>query len=139
MEQRRSERAQFFNAVDEQGMHPVWVFRRTVVEATLGLMVNISRGGVQILTSKDTPLDGDVYKLIVFIDRDGVTTSHSAIVSRQWSGSEGTLYLKHGFAFEESTEVAGGMVQSVIAAREAGEKWFRCELLDLRAPETLLN
>ncbi|GAO36444.1 diguanylate cyclase/phosphodiesterase [Sulfuricella sp. T08] len=136
MDKRKSERVQFFNTKDENGLQPVWIFRRTSADAMLVLLVDISIAGVQIISSRDTFLEGNIYRIMVFNSRSsGEDPFLTMIVNRKWSKEDGSLYLRHGFAFDDESDVSIDIVNSVIAARDEGKKWLRCELIDLRTQE----
>ena len=129
MEKRKGRRVEFFNALDEQGVHPVWVFQHTDLQATLGLLIDVSLEGVQIISRKETPLDGTLYRMDVYGSGSSQKLFPAVYVNRIWTGDEGTIYSRHGFALQE--DVRGSAMQAIVAAREVGEKWLRCELADV--------
>ena len=126
MEKRKSERVQFFQMGEGNDIRPVWVFRKTLPEAKLGLLVDIAADGVQILTDKSENLCGGSFLLIVYAY--GTPDDNLLRVNARclWSRQEGSLYTRSGMIFEEKTSV-----QPVLVGRDAGAKWLRCELLSL--------
>ena len=124
-EKRKAKRVEFFQVGGPQGIEPVWVIQHTSPDAVLGLLVDIGADGVQILTRGKTELDGKSYQLMVQTD----TRLHlmSAVVKPRWSRPEGTMYHRNGFAFEEGQDA--GEVDNIMAARQGGHMWLRCELL----------
>jgi hypothetical protein len=126
VEKRKSERVQFFQMGAGNDIRPVWVFRKTLPEAKLGLVVDIGADGVQILTDKSENLSGGDFQLIVYVD--GTPDDNLLRVNARclWSRQEGSLYNRNGLIFEEKISV-----QQVLAGRDAGTKWLRCELLSL--------
>ncbi|RTL52753.1 MAG: PilZ domain-containing protein [Rhodocyclaceae bacterium] len=133
MEKRHSERVQFFNARDESGIQPVWVFRQTRQDSILGLLVDISNHGVQIITSRDAAMDGDMFQLVI-LDESEDGHYLTTLVNRRWHKDEGTLYLRHGFSFEEEDDIADA-IHAIVAAGAglSTGKWLRCELIDASA------
>lgn len=126
MEKRKSERVQFFQLSMDKDIKPVWVFGQTDPEATLGLLIDITPDGAQVITNKSQELVADDYRLIAYTseapDREVLTVN----VRRCWSRLDGTLYIRNGLVFDEQISV-----QPLLVARDAGSRWLRCELLPL--------
>lgn len=128
MEKRKAERVQLFNLLNDHHLQPVWVFRHTLPDAVLGLLLDISGDGVQVLTDQNTPLEGEVFQLMVHGDGGHDDIFITAIVSIKWSKDEGTLYRRNGFAFEEDVQVVAGL-ERILKTRQSGNAPIRCELL----------
>lgn len=124
MEKRKVERVQFFQMSTGRDIQPVWVFRQNYPEAVLGLLLDITSAGAQVLTNKLQELDEMDYKLVIHLGEDFAEESLAVNVRRRWSRPEGTLYVRHGFAFEEQVAV-----QPMLSALHAGVNWLRCELV----------
>jgi hypothetical protein len=127
MEKRKSERVQFFQLPRDKDLMPVWVFRRDHPDNVLGLLLDIGAEGAQVFTDKSSPLKADAFRLIVHADETGGSQSVSLCVRRLWSKPEGNLYIRNGFTFEAG-EDATSSIEQVLAARDAGNQWLRCEL-----------
>lgn len=127
MEKRKSERVQFFQLPRDDALMPVWVFHRGSPDTILGVLLDISEDGVQVFTDKSSPLLGDAYQLIVHDDEAESSELISVRVRRLWSKPDGTLYIRNGFAFEGGEELKPTLGK-VLAARDAGHHWLRCEL-----------
>jgi hypothetical protein len=127
MEKRKSERVQFFQLPRDDGLIPVWVFHRAHPDSILGLLLDISAEGVQIFTDKSSPMLGDAYQLIVHAGENQSSEVISVCVRRLWSKPDGTLYTRNGFAFEGGEELMP-YLEKVLASRDAGHQWLRCEL-----------
>jgi hypothetical protein len=127
MEKRKTERVQFFQLPQDRDLMPVWVFRRDHPDNVLGLLVDIGADGVQIFTDKSSTLEADAYRLIVHADETEDSQSVSLQVRRLWSKPEGNLYIRNGFTFETG-EDATSPIEQVLASRDAGKQWLRCEL-----------
>lgn len=130
VERRLSERVQFFQLPGATDLIPVWVFQRAHPDTVLGLLLDISAAGIQILTDKNTPLPVEYYQLIVHADDSADTRFITAAVKRLWSKPEGALYVRNGFVFDRDHELAS-QINDVRAVREAGRQWLRCELAAL--------
>jgi hypothetical protein len=128
MDKRANQRVQFFNLDLKDEIQPIWVFRRTSPESVLGLLIDISTSGVQVLTDKGSPLSGDTFQLTIHCDDE---LSIALIVNRKWSLAEGTLYHRNGFSIEveEVRHIPGAEI--VIEGQASGKRWHRCELLSL--------
>jgi uncharacterized protein (DUF111 family) len=102
------------------------VFRQTVPDAILGLLLDFGANGAQVLTDKSQDLAGGSYRLIVH----GVETSGDAALSVnaacRWSQHEGTLYIRNGLIFDEEA-----LVDELHSLHNGAPRWLRCELLRL--------
>ncbi len=127
MEQRKSERVQFFQLPTDGDLVPVWVFQLTQGNPVLGLLLDIGIAGAQILTDRANPLAGTDYNLIIHGDEAPGAGLLSVRVRRLWSKAEGTLYLRNGFVFEAGMDMTP-IIASLRAARDSGHQWLRCEL-----------
>jgi hypothetical protein len=127
MEKRLSERVQFFQLTHEEDVPPVWVFQRAHPGAILGLLLDISAAGIQILTDKSSPMLDEAYQLIVHVEESASVSFTSVVVRRLWSNPYGALYIRNGFVFAGAKDSASPLSQ-VLAARAVGQKWLRCEL-----------
>jgi hypothetical protein len=127
MDKRKSERVQFFQLPFNHDLIPVWVFHLANPDSVLGLLLDISADGVQIFTDKASPLQDDAYQLIVHSDEVASSSFISVRVHRLWSKPDGTLYIRSGFVFDGG-EASLPSIKDVLAARDAGKQWLRCEL-----------
>lgn len=127
MERRQSERVQFFQLTRDDDVLPVWVFQRAYPDATLGLLLDISAEGIQILTDKCSPLDDQTYRLIVHAEETSSDNFITVEVRHLWSKTDGTLYIRNGFAFDDGEDLLQS-IERMLAARDAGMHWLRCEL-----------
>ena len=128
MDKRNSERVQFFNLGISDDIQPIWVFRRTSPDAILGLLIDISFEGAQVVTDKETSISGDTFQLTIYPNDE---ESFALIVNLKWSRSEGTLYDRSGFAFEATEDQYVAAVHKVLKSHLNGKQWLRCELLGL--------
>lgn len=127
MEKRQFDRLNFFQLSRDGDLIPVWVFHRARPDTVLGVLVDISAEGVQILTDKSSQLDANNYLLIVHVDDAPDRNSIDVRVNRLWSKSDGTLYIRNGFAFQKGEDLTHYSKQ-LLALRDTGHQWLRCEL-----------
>lgn len=132
MEKRLSDRVQFFQFHHDHDLRPIWVFRHAQPESVLGLLLDVSEEGVQILTDKSPSLQGDSFYLIIHSDACQVANFCAAQVRHLWSKAEGTLYVRNGFAFDGVGDLAS-FIARLLVARADGHKLLRCELVALKA------
>lgn len=124
MEKRKAERVKFFQLGMGTEIQPIWVFRQTCPESTLGLLLDISADGAQVLPHRSNERPGETYCLVIQqLDKPGNEVLR-ATVWCCWSHDDGTLYTRSGFIFDEQASV-----QRVLAVHDAGSRWLRCELL----------
>lgn len=127
MEKRQFDRVNFFQLSRDGDLIPVWVFHRARPDTVLGVLVDISAEGVQILTDKSSQLDANNYLLIVHVDEALDRNSIDVRVNRLWSKSDGTLYIRNGFAFRGGEDLTHYSEQ-LLVLRDTGHQWLRCEL-----------
>lgn len=127
MEQRQVERVQFFQLAHDDDLMPVWVFHRAQPDSILGLLLDISANGVQVLIDKSHPLAAWTYRLIIHADETSDTRFITTRVCRLWSKVDGTLYIRNGFAFVDAADLQPA-IEQILAARGTGQRWLRCEL-----------
>jgi len=128
MDNRQHTRVQFFQINRDHDLQPVWVFRHAAPEAILGLLLDIGSGGVQVLTDKAAPLDGEQFSLLVHQDNSPDGLLCEVAVLRKWTKPEGSLYLRSGFEFADLADAATS-TDILLDAAASGQKWLRCELL----------
>ncbi|MBV5337301.1 MAG: hypothetical protein J0653_04875 [Deltaproteobacteria bacterium] len=111
-------------------MQPLWVFRKTCPEATLGLLIDISPDGAQILTGKEETLQEIAYRLVIHTEAEQEALIIDAFCC--WSRPDGTLYSSNGLVFAEKASL-----QAIVPALESGGRWLRCELVPLTSAAKL--
>lgn len=127
MENRKSERVQFFSFGSANQIVPVWVFRKSSPDSILGLVTDVSAEGLQVLTDRGSLLNNDFYSLTAHVEGDEFP---AFVVKRIWSREEGTLYLRNGFRFWEAG-LSQTSIGNILASTPSNVQWLRCELLDL--------
>lgn len=127
MEKRQSDRVNFFQPSRDGNLIPLWVFHRTCPNTVLGVLMDISSDGVQILTDKSNQLDANNYLLVVHLDDAPDRDSIDVRVNRLWSKSDDSLYIRNGFAFQGGEDMTHHF-KKLLALRDTGHQWLRCEL-----------
>ena len=128
MESRTRPRTQCFKVAHDHDLTPVWVFRQATEDGILGLVVDFSEGGIQVLIEKSDTLDAEAYTL--YIDGLGgppATQPGFRIIPR-WTGALQSLYCRCGFEFADPA-TALDCVEHLRQEVAAGPAWIRCELL----------
>lgn len=129
MERRLSERVQFFQQPGIDVAIPVWVLNGARPNTTLGLLLDVSDDGVQIMTDEPIQSCGDEFQLTVQNDEFANTHLAIATLRKLWSRGNGTPYVRHGFAFTGEANLPV-LLNCVMAARDSGQQWLRCGLVE---------
>jgi hypothetical protein len=111
----------------------VWVFRSQTSTAYLGVIVDISETGIQILTHVDDSLRPSYYSLYIQAHPELGVCSRTLSVYRVWSRRTGSLYCHSGFFMERNPS----LMAEVRAASEKADRsrlMLRCELEPVAAP-----
>lgn len=128
MERRLSERVQFFQQPGADVAIPVWVLNGTKPDTILGLLLDVSDEGVQIMTDEPVQSRNDEFELVVQSDESANTNLAVATMRRLWSQEDGTPYVRHGFSFTGEANLLM-LLDCVMAARDSGRQWLRCGLV----------
>jgi hypothetical protein len=128
VERRLSERVQFFQQPGDDVAVPVWVFNHAKSDTILGLLLDVSDEGVQIMTDEAVPPLSDEFQLIVQTDETANINLAVATMHKLWSKSDGTPYVRHGFSFDGDINLTM-LLDCVFAARDSGRQWLRCGLI----------
>jgi hypothetical protein len=132
-DKRAHERVAFFLVPVEREQLPVWVF---VPDNTgsrhVGVIVNMSEGGLQVLTSAEHPLDGDEFGLSLIIGGpSSQLPTFSGRVRRHWTRPMGKLGQLSGMSLMDADSEAAEFLR-MAAPSPQSRNWVRC-LLDPRA------
>jgi len=109
-EQRHHERVQYFMVQESNhNLIPIWVFTPADdPDLSAGLVLDISNGGIQILTSAKTPIAPGARYRIRFLALDSQEADSNLPdleLTQIWSRPEGRLYLRHGFEFSNGSDI----------------------------------
>lgn len=135
-ELRRHTRTDFLAAQHDADSLPGWVFKPVqFTQGPAGLVLNMSDGGLQVLTSASEPLDGDRHEVVLLLGRsdaephgDEQVSWFNGIVERAWSRPVPRMGILHGMRFVASNSTAEQFLDAHRADLESGQ-WVRCVLL----------
>lgn len=103
-DQRVHPRAQYFLIKDAGQAVPIYAFRDPDdLYAIPGLVVDISAGGVQVLTADTDELSQAIYNLELVVNLSSDAQAEVAEVRKVWSQAEG-VNVRTGFVFSQSVE-----------------------------------
>lgn len=127
---RRSPRLEFFLVPTEQEQLPVWVFKpQALAAARAGLVLNLSEGGLQILTALEPGLAGTHYELKLLLGEDEGVALFDGPVRLVWRDALGARGQLCGFEFELPNSLAEQFLQTQ-ARQIAARQWVRCVLAE---------
>ncbi|MFZ6675462.1 PilZ domain-containing protein [Undibacterium sp. Xuan67W] len=128
VENRKFERSQFFLVQKDKDFLPIWVFKpEDNPSGMLGVLVDVSQGGLQILMQKNSLVEGQQFEmsLINQIGGDEIRLP-PGIIELVWSSEVGSTYTKCGFTFNS---YSSDEISMLIAQTFDGEnKFMRCIL-----------
>lgn len=135
-DQRLSIRTDFLGAQHDADSLPGWVFKPVQFsQGPAGLVLNLSDGGLQVLTSATEPLADGRYEVVLLLGRsdaepqgDEQVCFFSGIVDHAWSRPVPRMGILHGLRFLSRNSTAEQFLEKHQAALEAGQ-WVRCLLL----------
>lgn len=115
---------------------PAWVFKPVSFgEGPAGLVLNLSDGGLQLLTSGTEPLDDARYEVVLLVGPANVEPQDdeqlhfsNAIVQRAWSRPAPRMGILHGMRIISSDSSSEAFLSEQQQALDNG-MWVRCVLL----------
>jgi len=131
VENRKFERSSFFLVQIERDFLPVWVFQpHDDTAGLLGVLVDASEGGLQILLQKNTLHVGQQFEMFVINQIGGDELSlPPAKIQLVWSEDIANTYTKCGFIFQSNNR--GEIHQLHAQALGSEHKFLRCVLREL--------
>lgn len=127
-DQRRSERVCFFLVPVGREQIPVWVFKPGPQQnAIAGLCVNLSAGGIQVLTLTEDPLPEGPLQLQLVVDSDRADSplGFTAPVQQVWQSPVGSREVLNGFEFRASSSDAQIFLAQFKPSLDR-RAWVRC-------------
>ncbi|MCE4557356.1 hypothetical protein [Pelomonas cellulosilytica] len=132
---RQHARTDFLAAQLDADSLPGWVFKPVQFsQGPAGLVLNMSDGGLQVLTSATEPLLDDKYEVVLLLGRSDVDSDDeqvswfNGIVERKWSRPVPRMGNLHGMSFVARNSTAEQFLNGHQGALESGQ-WVRCVLL----------
>ncbi|MET3119861.1 hypothetical protein AAKU64_004108 [Undibacterium sp. GrIS 1.8] len=128
VENRKFERSQFFLVQQDNDFLPIWVFKpEDTPSGVLGVLVDVSKGGLQILMQKNILTEGQQFELSLINQIGGDETRlRPAIIDLVWSKDVGSTYTKGGFTFNSYSDHEIGILIAETFDNE--NKFMRCIL-----------
>lgn len=125
-DKRSTPRAQYFLIQQDNNLVPVYAFRpEHDNSAVAALVIDLSDGGMQVLTTVDTPLNSERYDLeLINGEQSAPKCIHRTEVRRIWSRKDG-IHTKSGFAFADATSPVANLVESLANSEH---RLLRCVL-----------
>lgn len=134
-EARQHARTDFLAAQHDADSLPGWVFKPVQFsQGPAGLVLNLSDGGLQVLTSAAEPLTDARYEVVLLLGRsdmdcdDERVSWFNGVVERAWSRPVPRMGILHGMRFTARNSTAEQFLDGHRADLEAGQ-WVRCLLL----------
>ena len=132
---RQHARIDFLAAQHDADSLPGWVFKPVQFSrGPAGLVLNMSDGGLQVLTSATEPLTEARYEVVLLLGRSDADTDDeqvswfNGVVERAWSRPVPRMGILHGMRFVARNSTAEQFLNGHRDALDAGQ-WVRCVLL----------
>ncbi len=107
---------------------PVWVFRPAdAANAIAGLVMNLSDGGMQVLTASEDALAHRSYEMQLLLGEDEEVPRFRGRVTRVWTGASASAGQITGFRFDDARSSAETFIRAYQALAPE-RRWVRCLL-----------
>lgn len=134
-ELRQHARTDFLAAQHDADSLPGWVFKPVQFSrGPAGLVLNMSDGGLQVLTSATETLTEPRYEVVLLLGRADMDTDDeqvswfNGVVERAWSRPVPRMGILHGMRFVARNSTAEQFLNAHSESLESGQ-WVRCLLL----------
>lgn len=128
-EQRQTPRTEFHRTPDGDTKLPGWVFQPVRFNnGPAGLVLNISDGGMQVITSASEDLGDGRREVVLLLGQEDEVTWFNGIVERSWTRPVEPLGHLHGFRFVSRNSTAEKFLLNYKEELDEGH-WVRCVLL----------
>jgi hypothetical protein len=130
---RAHRRVEFFRVPVKREQVPVWVFKPAdSVQASAGLVMNLSEGGLQVLTATDDALARSDYEMQLLLGEDEAIPRFRGRVTRMWTREAGGAGWLNGLRFDEAQSPAEAFIRAYQSGADA-RRWVRCLLTPVPA------
>ena len=131
LDQRFHRRVECFLVPVQREQVPVWIFKPAdALEASAGLVMNLSDGGLQVLTAADDALEHPAYEIQLLLGEDEAVPRFRGRVTRVWTREASSAGWLSGLRFADPGSPAEDFIR-VYRADAAGRRWVRCLLVPL--------
>jgi hypothetical protein len=128
VDQRRHPRVEFFLVPTEQEQLPVWVFKpEALVDSHAGLILDMSEGGLQLLTNAEDDLAPGRYEIQLMPDGSAPDQAFSVDARLIWSSPLSKFGHLSGFEFDDLNSPASQFLADY-GLSVSERKWVRCLL-----------
>ncbi len=128
VERRQHARVAFFLIPVEREQVPYWVFVPPTTAGVAGVVVNMSEGGIQVLTKAESPLNEDRYAISLIVEPTaGALAPFQGTVRRIWTRDLNAIEFIHGMQFEDDRSDAAEFLRVIRPGFEE-RRWVRCSL-----------
>lgn len=134
-ELRQHARTDFLAAQHDAYSLPGWVFKPVQFSrGPAGLVLNMSDGGLQVLTSATETLTEARYEVVLLLGRADMDTDDeqvswfNGVIERAWSRPVPRMGILHGMRFVARNSTAEQFLNAHRESLESGQ-WVRCLLL----------
>lgn len=128
-EDRHHQRVQFFLVpLGTHDVRPVWVFNSAEhADALPALLVNLSTGGLQVLTEFESDIPAGQYQLSFLPDEaQADMTLGDCHIQLLWTEREAGMHTRSGFAFVGQMPAD---LQDLLAHEDAAKLFLRCVIM----------
>ena len=138
-EHRSRRRVEFFLVPVHREQVPVWVFKPAdALEAVAGLVINLSDGGLQVLTGSDDALAGGHYDIELLLGEDERVPRFRGRVTRVWTREAAAQGWLSGLRFDDAHSAAEDFIRTYRVGADP-RRWVRCLLVPARVPASAVQ
>lgn len=131
-EQRQHPRVDLLQPPTEQTPLPGWVFQPVRFNnGPAGLVLNISDGGLQVLTSASEDIGDGRREVVLLLGQQDEVTWFNGVVERSWTRPLPGFGNLHGFKFVSRNSTAEKFLLNYKEELDEGH-WVRCVLLAVK-------
>ncbi len=113
----------------------MWVFKPVdAMDAIAGLVINLSDGGLQVLTSSDDALQRPRYEIQLLLGEDAAVARFRGHVSRVWTREANSAGWLSGLRFDDDHSPAEDFIRAYRVGA-TGRPWVRCLLMPASASD----
>lgn len=125
-------RVEFFLVPVERGQVPVWVFKPAdALDAVAGLVLNLSDGGAQVLTTAADALAPGAHEIQLLLDEEEAVPRFRGRVTLVWTREADGLGWLSGLRFDQAHSPAEDFLRVYQAGATGHQhrRWVRCLLM----------
>ena len=129
VEHRSHRRVAFFRVPTQREQVPVWVFKpQDAAHAIAGLVMNLSEGGLQVLTGAADEPDGVAFEIQLLLGESEAVPRFRGRVTRVWTRESASAGWLSGFHFVDEHSSAEAFIRRWQADMPE-RRWVRCLLV----------